>query len=157
MKYVRLSKRAGVPGMLGAMAAMLFAVGCASTATPPRPPDESLLAAAGFKVLEATTPEQQQRLQSLPPGKMRAVQRNGMHFFVYPDAAANRIYVGTQKEYQAYLQLRPGQVNLQDQLNAQQAADMAAYVKQDDAMQKANQRDLSDPYLGWPSFDYLVW
>ena len=47
---------------------------------------------------------------------------------------------------QAYRRLRPGEANLQDQLNAQQAADMASYLRPDDAMQKASQRDLSDPY-----------
>ena len=62
------------------------------------------------------------------------------------DAAANRIHVDTQKEYQTYRRLRPGEANLQDQLNAQQAADMASYLRPDDAMQKASQRNLSDPY-----------
>ena len=38
-----------------------------------------------------------------------------------------------------------------------QAADMAAYGKRDAAMQQATQRDLSDPYLWWPSFGEIIW
>ena len=42
-------------------------------------------------------------------------------------------------------------------MNAQHAADMASYLKQDAAMQKANTRDLADPYYFWPSFFELAW
>ena len=86
------------------------------------------------------------------------MERNGTPFFVYPDAAKNQIYVGTQKEYQAYRRLRPdGGPSPQDKLNAQHAADMASSLKQDTAMQKANTRDLSDPYYFWPSFVEFAW
>ena len=88
-----------------------------------------------------------------------AVGCAGTPFFVYPDATKNQIYVGTQKEYQAYRRLRPdgGGATPQDKLNAQHAADMASYLKQDAAMRKANTRDLSDPYYFWPSFFELAW
>ena len=158
MKRLPTSQRTNLLGILIAFAVAAIAGGCASTAPFPPPPDESLLSAAGFKVVVAKTPEQQEHLRSLPPGNIRAMQRNGIHFFVYPDAARNQIYVGTQKEYQAYLRLRPGNnVNLQDELNAQRAADMASYMKQDAAMQKETQRDLADPYFFWPSFGEFVW
>jgi len=135
-----------------------LAVGCASTPAPPPPPDESTLSAAGFKVVVAQTPQQQEHLHSLTPGQITAMERNGTPFFVYPDAAKNQIYVGTQKEYQAYRRLRPdGGPSPQDKLNAQHAADMASSLKQDTAMQKANTRDLSDPYYFWPSFVELAW
>jgi hypothetical protein len=155
MKCLWTSHRAKLLAILSAFAVAAIAGGCATTAPPA--PDESLLSAAGFKVLVAKTAQQQEHLQSLPPGKIRAMERNGTPYFVYPDAVNNRIYVGTQKEYQAYLRLHPeNNGNPQNQLNAQQAADLASYGKQDDAMQKATKRDLSDPYFFWPSFDDLV-
>ena len=131
-----------------------LAVGCASA---PPPPDESALSAAGFKVVVAKTPQQQEHLRNLTPGQLTAMERNGTPFFVYPDMAKNQIYVGTQKEYQVYRRLRPDAgPSPQDKLNAQHAADMASYLKQDAAMQKANTRDLSDPYYFWPSFFELA-
>ena len=155
MKRSRTPRRADWFGILAAFTVAAFAAGCAST--PPPLPDEGLLSAAGFKVLVAKTVQQQEHLQSLSPGKIAEMERNGTPFFVYPDAAKNRIYVGTQKEYQAYLRLQPGSANLQNQLNAQHAADMASYLKQDEAMQKETKRDLADPYYFWPSFVELGW
>jgi hypothetical protein len=136
--------------MLGALATAL-ALGCAGTAQPL--PDESRLLAAGFKVVSAKTPQQQQHLQSLPAGKVTEWQRTGKHFFVYPDPAGNRIYVGTPKEYEAYLRLQPGGSG--PSLAQQQAADLASYNKQDAAMQTYTSRDLADPYYFWDSFDGL--
>src|SRR4030095_4440653 len=111
-----------------AVAAML--PGCASP--PPPPPDESQLLAAGFKVLVAKTVQQQEHLRTLAPGKITEGQRNGAHFFVYPDVAKNQLYVGTQKEYLAYRRVRPDEGPT---LAQQQAAAMASYEKQDAAMQ----------------------
>ena len=61
-----------------------LAVGCASA---PPPPDESALSAAGFKVVVAKAPQQQEHLRSLTPGQLTAMERNGTPFFIYPDAA----------------------------------------------------------------------
>ena len=117
--------------------------GCAATATPRV--DESQLLSLGFKVLVATTTVQQEWVKGLTPGQIRPMQRNGKHFFIYPDASRNQIYVGGPEEYEAYQQLHP-----ESQAGTQQAADRAsAYrAKQDDAMRKATARDLSDPFLG---------
>lgn len=159
MRHLCTSQRANLIGLLIAFALSALAVGCASTPPSPAPPDESLLSAAGFKVVVAQTPQQQEHLRSLTPGQLTAMERNGTPFFVYPDVTKNQIYVGTQKEYQAYRRLRPdgGGPTPQDKLNAQHAADMASYLKQDAAMEKANTRDLSDPYYFWPSFFELAW
>jgi len=117
----------------------------------------SLMASICGRSRVAKTPQQQEHLRSLTPGQLTAMERNGTPFFVYPDMAKNQIYVGSQKEYQAYRRLRPdGGPSPQDKLNAQHAADMASYLKQDAAMQKANTRDLSDPYYFWPSFFELA-
>ena len=158
MSCVWVSLQRYLLGILSALAAAAVAVGCASAPPSPPPVDESLLSAAGFKVIVATTVQQQEHLQTLAPGKFRAVERNSVPYYLYPDAAKNRIYVGTEKEYQAYLRLHPGNnENLQNELNAQQAADRASYAKQDKGIQNATQRDLSDPYFFWPSFGGLLW
>lgn len=107
--------------------------------------DQKELVDVGFKELVATTKVQQDWVRSLAPGQIRAVQRTGKKYFIYPDAARNQIYVGGPKEYDAYKQLHPDS-KLAGQDGAKQASEYRA--KQDTAMQKATARDLSDPY--WP-------
>ena len=151
MKCSRIPQGTHLFALFTALAVLALAVGCASTA--PLRLDEGQLAAAGFKVLVATTKQQQEHVQSLPPGQITAMQRTGVHFYVYPDPAGNKIYVGTPKEYAAYQRLQPGGTTLA----AQQAADMASYNKQDEAMRRATTRDLNDPYYFWPSWIELGW
>jgi hypothetical protein len=127
--------------LLGALAVSAVSAGCAGTAPPPT--DESQFLALGFKVLVATTAVQKDWVQSLTPGQMRAMQRNDRKYFVYPDAAGNRIFVGGPQEYQAYLELHP-----EKRQDTQEAADRAYRAKQEDVMRKATARDLSDPFLG---------
>jgi len=153
MERSTASHRGDLPRFLGALlVAALLSFGCASA--PPAVPDESQLLAAGFKVVVATTVQQQEHLQTLPPGKITEWQRNGVHYFVFPDAARKQIYVGTPKEYAAYRRVQPGGGPTLDQ---QQAADQASYAKQDAAMQMYTNRDLADPYYFWDSFDGLGW
>jgi hypothetical protein len=104
------------------------------------------LSAAGFKVLVATTKAQEDWVQGLPPGKIRAMQRTGKKFFIYPDAPKKQIYIGGPAEYQAYVQSHP-EHRVAD---AQEAAKTASGYRAKDAtaMQEANGRDLSDPFLG---------
>jgi hypothetical protein len=141
------------PAILWVGAVLFLAVGCAGTPQPP-PVDPTQLSAAGFKIVVAKTVAQQEHVKTLPPGTITEWQRTGVQYFVYPDAANNRIYVGTPKEYAAYRRLRPGNY---PSPNAQQAADMASYEKQDAAMQNYTQRDLADPYYFWDSFGGLGW
>ena len=141
-----------LPAILGVLAVALLAAACAGTPQSPPPPDTSRLLAAGFRIVVAKTLDQQQHLQALKPGRITELQRNGTHFFVYPDAARNQIYVGTPKEYQAYQGNGPGYGT---QLALQQAADLASYDKEDAAMAMVTNRDLADPYYFWPAFDGL--
>jgi hypothetical protein len=78
---------------------------CASTQTSTQN-RKSMLVASGFKVITPKTPAQQQKLQNLPPGKVTMIQKGGKTYYIFPDPAHNRAYVGRPKEYQAYLQLR---------------------------------------------------
>jgi len=86
-----------------ACAALL--IGCATTQTSTQN-KESMLVASGFKVITPKTPAQQQKLQNLPPGKITMIQKGGKTYYIFPDPANNRAYVGRPREYQAYQQLR---------------------------------------------------
>ena len=79
--------------------------GCASTQTSTQN-RESMLVASSFKVITPKTAAQQQKLQNLPPGKVTMIQKGGKTYYVFPDPANNRAYIGRPKEYQAYQQLR---------------------------------------------------
>jgi hypothetical protein len=139
--------------VFGASMVMMLALGCTS-APPPAPlPDESQLLTAGFKVVEAKTKLQQEYLQNIPRDRVSEWQRTGKSFFIYPVVAKNQLYVGTQKEYDAYCKVAP---RCGSPLAQQHAADMASYNKQDAGMQANTNRDLSDPYYFW-GFDALGW
>ena len=85
---------------LSATLALLILAGCATTKH-----TETFLTAAGFKLVAATTPKQEQKLHSLPPDKITMVRRNAKTYYVFPDAEHNRIYLGTPYEYQNYRQI----------------------------------------------------
>ena len=135
----------------------LAVAGCASSPPPPPPVDEGALAAAGFKVIPATTPLQQEHLRAIAPGRFTELQRTGAKFFVYPSVARNQLYVGTPKEFAAYQRLRPGTPDPQSQINAQAAAGDAAYTGRDAKISLANQQAASDPWYYWPDFVVLGW
>jgi hypothetical protein len=80
-------------------------VGCATTQSSTQN-RESMLVASGFKVITPKTAAQQQKLQKLPPGKVTMIQKGGKTYYVFPDPANNRAYIGRPKNYQAYQQLR---------------------------------------------------
>ena len=82
------SKRAKFLKALAVLAVAVF-VGDGPGAATPRV-DESQLLGLGFKVLVATTKVQQDWVRTLPPGQMKALQRNGKKFFVYPDASKSQ-------------------------------------------------------------------
>lgn len=138
--------------VLTPLALLALLIGCASTpsAPPAAPLNESLLAAAGFKTVVASTDKQLQEIPKLPAGQVTVMSNTGKNYFVYPDAARNRIYVGTEKEYQAYLKLRA-------QNNLPTVDPEASYAKQDAAMRKADVRDNSVYWELFPDFNGLGW
>jgi hypothetical protein len=89
--------------ILAACATLLISCATSQTATQNR---ESMLVASGFKVITPKTAAQQQKLQKLPPGKVTMIRKGGKTYYVFPDPANNRAYIGRPKEYQAYQQLR---------------------------------------------------
>jgi hypothetical protein len=82
------------------LALLILVAGCTTTKN-----TGNMLSASGFKLIVASTPQQEQKLKSLPPDKITLVQRNGKTYFVFPDKAHDRIYLGTQREYQNYQQM----------------------------------------------------
>ena len=156
MKRFLDSRRAHWLKAMAAFAVSMFVAGGVAAATATPPVDESELLGLGFKVLVATTTAQQDWIKRMAPGQIRAMQRTGKHFFIYPDAPRNQVYVGGPKEYEAYKQLHPDS-KLAGQDAAKKASEYRA--KQDTAMKKSTARDLSDPYywvntatwadLGW--------
>jgi len=88
-----------------AAACAAFLVSCSTTQTSTQN-KESTLVASGFKTITPKTAAQQQKLQTLPPGKVTMIQKKGKTYYIFPDPANNRAYVGGPRQYQAYQQLR---------------------------------------------------
>jgi hypothetical protein len=89
-----------------AAACTALLIGCATTQTSNTQNKESMMVASGFKVITPKTAAQQQKLQKLPPGKVTMIQKKGKTYYIFPDPANNRAYVGGPKQYEAYQQLR---------------------------------------------------
>ena len=90
--------------IFGVIMLLAMVVGCTTTTQTQN--KENLLIAAGFKIIIPKAAAQQQKLQTLPAGKVSLVQKNGQIYYVFPDAANNRAYVGGPTQYQAYQQIR---------------------------------------------------
>src|SRR5215471_3120810 len=90
-----------------------LAIACSTTKS-----TENMLSAAGFKMVPADTPEKVAHLNSLPPGKITTVQRNGTLYYTFPDPKNNMLYVGQQPQYEQYQKLRLQNQMTQEQLSA---------------------------------------
>ena len=80
--------------------------------------NEFLLAQSGFRVITVTTPKQQAAVSKLAVGRVSPVRYEGKLYYVYPTATKDKIYVGKQKQLNAYnqaivaQQTQPGQSNM---------------------------------------------
>ena len=72
--------------ILAAIALLAVAAACASTQS-----KENSLVAAGFNVIVPKTAAQQQKLRALPPDQVTMVQKSGKTYYVFPDAANDRL------------------------------------------------------------------
>ena len=89
---------------LATLALVVFALGCATQQK------EKLLTQAGFRTSGVSTPESQQHLKTLTPDKITPVKRGAKTYYIFPDPAHNRVYVGDQAQYQKdYKQWLDGQ------------------------------------------------
>jgi hypothetical protein len=95
-KLLTLTGIAGIGSVLALLAA------CQTTGTGQTAQKESLLSQSGFKVITVTTPKQQEAINGLPQGRCSAVKYNGKLFYVFPTSTKDKIYVGKQKQFNAY-------------------------------------------------------
>jgi hypothetical protein len=89
-----------------AMTALTLMVACQTVATNDAElvasKKEFLLAQSGFKMITVTTPKQQQAINGLAQYRVSAVKYNGKLYYVFPTAKKDKIYVGRQKQFNAY-------------------------------------------------------
>src|SRR5436309_7973355 len=94
--------------IIGAMATLALMAACQTVATNDAElaasKKEFLLAQSGFKVITVTTPKQQQAINGLAQYRVSAVKYNGKLYYVFPTAKKDKIYVGKQKQFNAYKQ-----------------------------------------------------
>ena len=99
--------------VVGAMAALALMAACQTVATNDAElaasKKEFLLAQSGFRVITVTTPKQQQAINGLAQYRVSAVKYNGKLYYVFPTAKKDKIYVGRQKQFNAYKQALAGQ------------------------------------------------
>src|SRR5205085_9700313 len=89
--------------IVSTVAALALMAACQTTSTSQSGPQkEPLLAQSGFKTITVTTPKQQQAVSGLAQGRVSAVKHNGKLYYVYPTGTKDRIYVGRQKQFNAY-------------------------------------------------------
>jgi len=99
-KPLTLTSIAGIGAVLTLMAAcQTVATNQAELAASKK---EFLLAQSGFKVITVTTAKQQQAINGLAQYRVSAVKYNGKLYYVFPTATKDKIYVGKQKQYDAY-------------------------------------------------------
>ena len=100
-----MKKLLTLTSIVSAIVALAFMAACQTTGTSGAASQkEPLLAQSGFKTITVTTPQQQQAVSGLAQGRCSAVKYNGKLYYVYPTGQKDRIYVGRQKQYNAYKQ-----------------------------------------------------
>src|SRR5712675_1743866 len=112
-----------VTKITGAMLTLALIAGCQTVSTNQAElaasKKEFLLAQSGFKVITVTTAKQQQAINGLAQYRVSAVKYNGKLYYVFPTATKDKIYVGRQKQFNAYKSALAAQQT--NQLGSQQA------------------------------------
>jgi hypothetical protein len=123
-----MKKLLALTGIVSAMAILALVAGCQTAAVNQSEigtsKKEMLLSQAGFKFITVTTPKQQQAVGQLAQGRISAVKYNGKLYYVYPTAKKDQIFVGRQKQYNAYKQA------LQAQQGQQQMAGTPVFTEE---------------------------
>src|SRR5204863_7075243 len=99
-----MKKLLRLTSIVSAMTVLALMAACQTTGTSGVAQKEALLAQSGFKTITVTTPKQQQAVNGLAQGRVSAVKYNGKLYYVYPTGTKDRIYVGRQKQFNAYKQ-----------------------------------------------------
>ena len=101
--------------LIAAISAAL--AGCGSIQPPPPTPEqqaeqlEPMLAAAGFRMLPADTPERQKQLASLLPMQvLYYVGKTGkLHYYMADPSYCKCMYIGSEENYQQYEKMKLNQ------------------------------------------------
>src|SRR5713101_1774780 len=101
-----MKKLSTLTSIVSALAVLTLIAACQTVATNQAEltasKKEFLLAQSGFKVITVTTPKQQQAINGLAQYRVSAVKYKGKLYYVFPTATKDKIYVGTQKQYDVY-------------------------------------------------------
>src|SRR5580658_3556806 len=125
------SRRLAAAAFAIALAALL--AGCFTQETPQQRAQriEPMLAAAGFHMLPADTPERLAETQRLTPLKVRYFIDNGKPRYWFNDPVnCHCVYVGGEKNYQQYEQIRLSQQAARQEAEAAQMNEEAAEQEQ---------------------------
>jgi hypothetical protein len=127
-----------------AVAATVLLAGCSLFRLSPQQQAaqvEPVLAAAGFRMLPADTPEKLAHLQKLPPLKLTPRMHKGQVRYAYADPyACQCLYVGDEQAYQQYQRLA-----IEQNIAAEQQ--QAALMNQDTAAEM--EMDFWGPFGPW--------
>ena len=108
-----MKKISNLTSIASTMAALALIAACQTVATNnaelAASKKEFLLTQSGFKVITVTTPKQQQAINGLAQYRVSAVKYNGKLYYVFPTATKDKIYVGKQKQFNAYKNALAGQ------------------------------------------------
>ena len=97
---------------VAALALVVLSAGCASNNLLDK---ENAAAGAGFKIITPSKPDQLALLRKLPVDKITPILYGGKRYYVLPDPANHRAYVGGPKQYLVYKQFRQKQkMNAED-------------------------------------------
>jgi hypothetical protein len=135
----------------GFLAIILIALaGCAAFQPDPQvaaDQKESMLSAAGFKMLPAETPDKLAHAQSLPQLKVKYFTDSDgtLHYWMADAQFCHCVYVGNESSYQQFKQMQ-FQAQLANEQN--QAAQMQAEAAQEEQM------ELMNPMLVGPMWLY---
>jgi hypothetical protein len=103
--------------LAGGLVAIL--AGCQAIGNEEAESTEQVLAAAGFHMKEATTPQQLANLKAMTQRKIVMQEQDGATRYVYADAEDCKcVYVGSEKNYDEYQKLSIKQEIAQDNLDA---------------------------------------
>src|SRR5437762_8273927 len=79
---------------------------------------QSMLSAAGFKMVPADSPAKKASLNTLSAKKITPVQRDGTIYYTFPDPKNNVLYVGQEQQYHLYREIGRQKQMSEEQLNA---------------------------------------
>jgi len=103
---------------------VMAAGGCQTIRNSKAASEEKMLAAAGFQMKQAQTPEQLADLKNMPQRKLIPHTKDGQVMYVYADAELSQcVYVGTENNYQRYQNMV-----FQQQLADEQSMNNADYL-----------------------------